>query len=481
MLFQDLGVRKVVADFSGGRISSDGGALLLRQVDAALGVSRTLAGCFEDGRDARKIEHTLPELCAQRILGLALGYEDLNDHATLRTDPLLAAACGKSDPLGAERVTIFRGAALASAPTLNRLELGHQRPERGAEVAAKYRRIEPVPARLEAALLKMGTRCLDKGAPLVVLDLDATDDPLHGTQEGRFFHGYYGDYCYLPLFCFAGDVCLWAQLRTADRDASDGSVEALEKIVAAVRARLPRARILLRADSGFAREAILAWCEQNGVHYVIGLARNERLNALAEAEREELRLCTQAAGGVWQAGARHFVEFDYQTRESWSRERRVIGRLEWTQGEENPRYVVTDVPAGGLGEREGQPLLSGDARTLYEETYCARGQAENVLKQMKLDLHSDRTSTHDLASNQLRLWWSAFAYLLLERVRAWGLGGSELARATLGSVRLRLLKIGAQVRVSVRRVLVELSSAYPLQELWRQCQQRLAAARAPAG
>jgi len=470
LLFQDLGERRVVADFSGGQLSSDGGALLLRQVDSGLGVTRALAGCFVDRRDPELIDHSVQELLAQRIYALALGYEDLNDHAHLRRDPLLAAAAGKTDVLGAERrCSEHRGTALASPATLNRLELG-------AQHADYYRKLHAQPQAVEAALLEMGVRCLPRDAQVLVLDFDATDDPLHGRQEGRFFHGYYDAYCYLPLFCFCGDVCLWAQLRTADRDGSDGTLEALEKIVAAIRARFPHVKIVLRCDSGFAREAILAWCEaQRDVYYAIGLARNARLEALLapamDAARARHILCGTAT--------RNFADFEYRTLDTWSRARRVIGKAETGAQGDNPRFILTNLPAEGLREAKGSLLLAGDARSLYEDFYCERGNAENRIKQMTLDLHSDRTSTHWLSSNQLRLWLSAFGYLLLERLRAWGLAGTEFATATAGTLRLRLLKIAAQVTVSVRRVYVRLCSAFPLQALFAQCQARLAARAGP--
>lgn len=467
LLFQDLGARKVVADFSGGRLSSDGGALLLRQVDAGLGLSRRLARCFVDRRRQDLIEHQVSELLAQRLYGLALGYEDLNDHAELRRDPLLAAAAGKSDVLGVERrCAEHRGFALASASTLNRLELS-------AQFFDYYRKVHPDAPAVGATLLKMGVRCLPKDAEVLVLDFDASDDPLHGRQEGRFFHGYYDAYCYLPLFCFCGDVVLWAQLRTADRDASDGTIEALDQIVAAIRARLPKVKIIVRADSGFAREAIMGWCEaQAEVYYCIGLARNGRLEALLAPALAEARAQHCLCGG---ASVRRFAELTYRTLDSWSRERRVIGKAEVGSQGDNPRFIVTNLGLEGLGAGAGRVGLAGAGRGLYEEFYCERGQAENRIKQMSLDLQSDRTSTHWLSSNQMRLWLSAFAYLLLERLRAWGLAGSALERATLGSVRLRLLKVAAQVTVSVRRVYVQLCSAFPLQTLFARCQQRLAA------
>jgi hypothetical protein len=464
MLFQDLGSRKVVADFSAGKLSSDGGALLLRQIDRGLGLSRSLAGCFEDLRNPDLIEHTVEELLAQRIQALALGYEDLNDHAQLRRDPLLAVAAGKLDPLGEHRRDEKdRGFALASAATLNRLELS-------AEFSDRYRRILPRQEAVGQALLEMGVRCLPKDSPVLVLDFDATDDPLHGRQEGRFFHGYYDNYCYLPLFCFCGDVVLWSELRTSDRDASDGTLEALQQIVAAIRQRFAHAKILLRGDSAFARDALLSWCEANEIFYCVGLARNSRLeeklqSAMATASEKHC-LC----GGT---PTRVFVEFAYQTLNSWTKSRRVIGKAEVTNQGRNPRFILTNLEQRGLFSKDGVKLLEGDGPWIYEQLYCERGNAENRIKQMTLDLQCDRTSTHWLSSNQLRLWFSAFAYMLLERLRALGLKGTELERATMGTIRLRILKVAAHVQVSVRRVYVRICSAYPLQELFRQCQGRL--------
>ena len=465
LLFHDLGARKVVADFSGGTLSSDGGVLLLRQVDRGLGLTRQLAGCFCDRRDPRLIDHRLPELLAQRLYGLALGYEDLNDHDWLRRDPLLATACDKRDPLGADRRHAhLPGVALAGAATLNRLELSNNK-------RTPAHKLPHQPERIEALLLTMGVRCLPKRAREIVVDLDAMGHRLHGLQEGRYFNGYYDDYCYLPLYVFVGDLPLWAQVRTSDHDGAHGVVPMLEKVVAALRQRCPEARIIIRGDSGFCREEILAWCEgQREVYYCLGLGKNsvliEKLGPALVRARE--RYCLSGAPST-----RAFAQFYYQTQRSWSRSRRVIGKAEVTAGGDNPRFVVTNLPAGGFAA-EDEPERFNPAR-LYEEFYCARGEMENVLKQQVLDLKADRMSTHHLASNQLRLWLAALAYLLLERVRALGLAGTPLAQATVGGVRLKLLKVAAQVRVSVRRVYVQLSSAYPLQALFRRCQERLAA------
>jgi hypothetical protein len=470
-LFDDLGPRRVQADFSGGTLSTDAGALLLRQVDTNLGVSAELALCFYDTRNPDWVDHSVQELLCQRIFGTALGYEDINDHRRLRLDPLLAVACGKTDPLGEQRVLPqFRGIALAAPSTLNRLELSNNKDSR-------CHKLPHDPAKIEACLLKMGVRCLPKHAKEVVVDLDAMGHRLHGLQEGRHFNAYYDDYCYLPLYAFVGDFPLWAQLRTAEHDAAHGAVPALEKIVAAIRKRCPKARIIVRGDSGFGREELMAWCEsQREVYYCLGLAKNSVLIdklgpalALARARR-----CL--TGG---ASVREFTEFLYRTHESWSRERRVIGKAEVMSEGENPRFVVTNLPAKGFKKEKDKSRFC-PAR-LYEELYCARGDMENQLKQQVLDLKADRMSTHYMASNQFRLWEAMFAYLLLERLRTQGLTGTELERATAGSLRLKLLKIAAQVRVSVRRVYVQMSSAFPLREVFALCHRRLMRLAAPAG
>ena len=471
MLFQDLGPRKVVVDFSGGTLSSDGGVLLVRQIDSGLGLTASLAQCFIDRRQAVFVDHTVQQLLAQRIYGLVLGYEDLNDHEWLRLDPLLATACEKPDPMGQNRFNpAHRGVALAGASTLNRLELSNNQGTCAHKLAHD-------PGQIEACLLRMGVRCLPKHAREIVLDLDAMGHRLYGAQEGRHYRAHYDQYCYLPLYVFAGDYPLWAQVRTSDKDGADGVVAALAQIVPAVRKRCRRARIIVRGDSGFCREEIMAWCEsQKEVCYCLGFAKNralvERLGPTLAAAQTRWCLC----GGN---PVREFAEFEYQTAKSWSRARRVIGKAEVTTQGANPRFIVTNLPANGFKEDE-DPTRFAPTR-LYEELYCARGEMENVLKQQVLDLRADRMSTHYLASNQLRLWLAAFAYLLLERLRTLGLAGTELAQATVGSVRLRMLKVAAQVRVSVRRVHVQLSSAYPLQNQFRLCHRRLSSLSVSTG
>src|SRR6266568_2499184 len=449
-LFDDLGPRKVQADFSGGTLSSDAGALLLRQVDANLGLCAQLAHCFYDQRNPLWVDHLVEEILRQRLFGTALGYEDLNDHQRLRLDPLLAVARGKTDPLGEQRLfPQHRGIALASPSTLNRLELSNNKDTR-------CHKLPHDPVKVEACLLKMGVRCLPKHAREIVVDLDAMGHRLHGFQEGRHFNAYYDDYCYLPLYAFVGDFPLWAQLRTAEHEAAHGAVPALEKIVAAIRKRCGRARIIVRGDSGFGREEIMAWCEnQPQIYYCLGLAKNsvliEKLGpALAQARA---RHCLTGASSV-----RQFSEFEYRTHKSWSRLRRVIGKAEVMKEGENPRFVVTNLPLKGL-DRKSTRLNSSHSSISYA-VFCARGDMENKLKQQVLDLHADRMSTHYQASNQFRLWEASFAYLLMERLRTQGLTGTELERATVGSLRLKLLKIAAQVRISVRRVYVQMSSAF---------------------
>ncbi len=459
--FDELAGRRVECDFSGGTLSSDGGLILLRDMDKHLRLSERLAGCFVDMRDQRFVEHQLRELIAQRLLGLCAGYEDLNDHNSLRLDPLIAVAVGKHDPTGMQRPgEQNKGKALAGASTLNRLELGNQ------DGAMHYRKIKPQAPMLENALIQMGVETLAPGTTEVVLDFDATDDIIHGLQEGRFFNAYYDDYCYCPLYCFAGNVPLWAQLRPSNMDASKGTVEALKKIVPAIRRRCPGAAIIVRADSGFCREEIMAWCEANDVHYVFGLARNSRLVDYLETAMFRARLKSCLSGGY----AREFSEFEYQTRNSWSKARRVIGKAEILPKGENPRFIVTNLSEDGFGSCQTRRFAPA---ACYENFYCARGNMENRIKEQQLDLFADRTSTHFMAPNQLRLWFSTFAYFLLERVRALALAGTQLAKATAGTIRLKLLKIAASVTVSCRRIHIRFTSAFALREVFAQAHERI--------
>jgi len=441
--------RKVEANFEGGRITSHGGVVLLREVERRTGLIRRLADCFVDQRDAGRIEHDVFSMVAQRVYGLALGYEDLNDHDDLCRDPLLALVSGKRDLEGeSRRRESDRGKALAGKSTLNRLELTGEEVESGE----RYKKIAWDREQLDRLLVDVYTESQEGEPEEVILDLDATDDPLHGEQEGRFFHGYYGHYCYLPLYIFAGRHAVCSRLRRSNIDAADGALEEVERIVAQLRESWPTVRITLRADSGFCREELMAWSEMNGVNYVFGLAKNERLKAELEAAMEAARKQFEATGQA----ARVFEDFEYRTRHSWSRARRVVGKAEVLEQGENPRFVVTSLSAE-----------QWEARALYEDLYCARGEMENRIKEQQLELFADRTSTGLMRSNQLRLYFSTFAYTLLEGFRRLGLAGTRMARSQCGTIRLRLLRIGALIRISVRRVVVALTTGCPDQDLFQ--------------
>ncbi|MEZ0274896.1 MAG: IS1380 family transposase [Roseimicrobium sp.] len=478
--FQALGQRRVEADFSGGHLSSEGGCLLLQQMDQKLRLSERLAECFRDRRVPRFVEHDLQVMLRQRILGLALGYEDLNDHDQLRRDPLMAAACGRADVLGENRHhTSDKGCPLAGKSTLNRLELG-------AQECTQTKKIHADADKIRDLLLEMAVAAIPRKSGVIVLDFDATDDLIHGRQEGRFYHGYYGGYCYLPLYCFCGDLPLWAQLRTADGDGAQGTLEALQQIVRGIRRRFgPQVVIVVRADSGFCRDELMSWIEaQHHVYYVLGLARNVRLQGMladalwraAALLDEEVVLCARAAGAhsapVPEGTARVFEELCYRTLKSWSRARRVVGKAEITQGKTNPRFIVTNITGTEPWARHEAQFADGGG--LYERFYCARGNMENRIKEQQLDLFADRTSTAWQSSNQLRLWFSTFAYLLMSRLRAVALQGTGMAQATVGTIRLRLLKIAAQINVSVRRIHVQLPKACVLKEVFALAQRRLA-------
>ena len=447
----DFGIvegRIVEAAFDAGLVTSDAGALLLGASDRAIGLVDRFAACFRDHRRQDLVEHAVSTLIGQRVFGIALGYEDLNDHDELRYDPLMAVLAGK---LSARRKDC---AAVAGKSTLNRLELSRQEPTRYHKIACDEAAIEALPVTLFL-------EAHERPPKQIILDLDATDDPLHGHQEGRFFHGYYDCYCYLPLYVFCGRHLLAAKLRPSDIDASAGSVEQVERIVRQIRARWPYVRILLRADSGFAREAMMAWCEANRVDYVFGLARNARLVAMIEEELAAARAMAEKSGQP----ARRFKDFQWTTLKSWSRRRRVVGKGEWTRGEANPRFVVTSLTTEDC-----------DARSLYEDIYCARGEMENRIKEQQLDLFADRTSAATMRANQLRLWFASMAYVLIDALRRIGLAGGRFADATCGTIRLKLLKIGALARLSVRRLKVAMASSFPYQEEYRRAYILLGAA-----
>jgi Transposase DDE domain group 1 len=450
----DFGVvegRAVEAAFDAGMVTSDAGALLLKATDRAIGLMGRFAGCFHDERRAHLIEHEVATLVGQRVFAIALGYEDLNDHDELRHDPLMAVLAGK---LTTKREEC---APVAGKSTLNRLELSKLEPTR-------YHKINPMA--IKHLLVDLFLESRARPPRQIVLDLDATDDPLHGEQEGRFFHGYYDCYCYLPLYVFCGRHLLLAKLRRADIDASAGVVAEVARLVARIRARWPNTRILLRADSDFTRDELMAWCEANDVEFVLGVGKNERL--LAEIAPELERAAAASARG---RPRRYFKSFMWSTRRTWSRPRRVVAKVEWSKGQANPRFVVTS-----LTRRQAK------AKHLYEKVYSARGDMENRIKECQLDLFADRTSAATMRANQLRLWFYSMAYVLLCALRRIGLHDTDLAEATCGTIRLKLLKIGALVRISVRRIRIAMASACPSAPIWGVAARRLslaALARAP--
>ena len=423
--------RQVVGQFEGSWLTSDGGSLLLRQTDRKIGLLRRVTGCFTDYRQPERIEHRLEEMLAQRIYGLALGYEDLNDHEQLRQDPLWGVLAGKRD----------LGEPLAGKSTLNRLELTPA----GSPAAARYNKITYSPEAIDQLLVTLFLESHRQAPRSIVLDLDATDTPLHGKQEGRFFHGYYNHYCYLPLYIFCGDQLLCARLRPSNIDASAGSLPEVQRIVPQIRKAWPNTQIILRADSGFCREELMAWCEQHAVDYVFGFARNQRLRRKIAKEMRQAKKEQQRTGKP----ARVFTEFFYRTRKTWSRRRRVVAKAEQIPGKENPRYVVTSLPRADWPTQE-----------LYEMLYCARGEMENRIKE-QLSLFSDRMSTESLRANQLRLYFSSLAYVLVEALRRVGLAKTEGADYQVQTIRLRLFKIAAQVRITARKIWIRYTKAYP--------------------
>jgi hypothetical protein len=447
----DFGIvegRAVEAAFDAGLVTSDAGALLLGATDRAIGMIDRFSACFHDERRQDLIEHEVATLVRQRVFAIALGYEDLNDHDELRHDPMMAVLAGK---LEARREDC---APVAGKSTLNRLELSKLEPTR-------YHKISHNPVAIRNLLVELFLEAHERPPKQIILDLDATDDPLHGEQEGRFFHGYYDCYCYLPLYVFCGDHLLVAKLRGANLDAAAGAVEEVARVVARIRACWPRTRILLRADSGFAREELMAWCEANGADFLFGLAQNERLIAEIKTELELVAAKSQRTGRP----ERRFKSFMWTTRRTWSRRRRVVAKAEWTKGEANPRFVVTSLRRDEC-----------KAKHLYEKVYCARGDMENRIKECQLDLYADRTSAVTMRANQLRLWFHSMAYVLLCALRRIGLRDTEFAKATCGTIRLKLLKIGALVRVSVRRIRIAMASACPAAQAWGLTAIRLAIA-----
>ncbi len=448
--FQGLGLRKVVADFSGGRITSDAGALLLREIAAGTKLLERFADCFTDNRNEAMIEHTKLELLSQRIFGIALGYEDLNDHDDLRGDALLATLVGKLDPSGDQRVRERdKGYPLAGKSTLNRLELAPA----GVPSKHRYHKIVCDPDKVDRFFVDAFLRAYPEAPNRIILDFDATDDPLHGDQEGRFFNGYYDCYCYMPLYVFCGDHLLCARLRPSNIDGSLGSEAELERIVDQIREQWPEVQIIFRGDSGFCRSRLMDWCDANGVDYILGMSRSSRLVAKIAKQMKKAKkkyFKTQKA-------ARVYRDFRFRTRKSWSRSRRVVGKAEQICGKENPRFVVTSLSKQDCC-----------AKDLYEVLYCERGDMENRIKEQQLWLFADRTSSATFSANHLRLWFSGVAYVLMTELRRVGLKGTEMDRAQCGTIRNKLLKIGAQVLLSVRRVWVRCAGGFPYQRLFAQ-------------
>ena len=437
--FEASGRREIVARFDGGTISSDGGAFLLRQTDQRLNLLARLAPCFLDGRNQDLIEHSILEMLSQRVYGLALGYEDINDHDQLRKDPVFGILAGREE----------LNEPLAGKSTLNRMELGAGTPDR-------YKKITFWKEGLDELLVQVFLESHRSAPEQIVLDVDTTDLPLHGKQEGRFFHGYYDPYCYLPLYVFCGDHVLCARLREANHDACFGCLAEIRRIVAQIRAAWPGVKIILRGDSGFCRNELMSWCESTKVDFVFGLARNQRLRRIIGAQMHEATQQWNQTGKP----ARVFTEFQYSTKKTkkggWDRERRVVAKAEHIDGKQNPRFVVTSLNSG-----------EGAAQSLYEEMYCARGDMENRIKE-QFGLFADRVSAETMRANQMRLYLSAMAYILVSGLRRLGLPGTELAQAQVSTIRTKLFKIGAQIRVTVRKVWVSMSSSYPWQNLYQQ-------------
>ena len=434
--FQAVGQREIVARFDGGQLSSDGGGLLLRETERRTRIIEQFAECFRDYRSPLLVEHLLGSMIGQRVMGLCLGYEDLNDHDHLRHDPLIAALVDKADPTK----------ALAGKSTLNRLELTP-----AGNGQDRYKRIVYDTAKIDRFFVEVFLQSYAVAPKRIILDLDTTDDEIHGGQEGRFFHGYYGSYCYLPLYIFCDQHLLCARLRESNVGPAEGTIDELDRIVSQIRQSWPEVEIMIRADSGFCRDDILSWCEEHGVDYVLGVARNGRLEQMIASEMD--LACAEATSTG--KPARRYKDLEYRTLKSWSRARRVVGKAEYLIDKRNARFVVTS-----------RSIESVDGKTLYEDEYCARGEMENRIKEQKTFLFSDRTSAATMRANQLRLWFSSVAYLLMSALRRIGLKETDLANAQCDTIRLKLFKIGARIRVTTRKIWISLSSSYPMAALF---------------
>lgn len=435
---QGLGKRKIVITNDADVSTSDGGLILLQQMENKYQIIQKLSTCFEDRRNPNKIDHSLSQLLTQRIFGLCMGYEDLNDHDQWRQDPLLSLVCAKdnSEPLSGKS-------------TLNRLELGKETEGYGD----RYSRIKWDNKKIEMTLVDIFLDSFTAPPTQIILDFDATDDPLYGHQEGRFFHGYYDSYCYLPLYVFSGSFPLAARLRPSNIDASLGTTDLLEMMVPRIKDRFPETAIILRADSGFCREPIMKLCEDLQIHYVIGLPKNSRLKKAIGKQMHYAKMEHERTGEP----KRRFTDLTYQTRKSWSKSRRVVGKAEYLAKGPNPRFVVTNFRA-----------LQLPAKILYENLYCGRGDMENRIKEQQLYLFADRTSTGWMSSNQLRLWFSTFAYIFFVLLRENYLKDTEWEKSQASTLRLKIFKVAAAVKISTRRVCIKLPFAYPYWDSWIQ-------------
>jgi hypothetical protein len=446
--FQDLGLKNVIAAFDGGNITSDAGALILREIDKANNFIKDFTFCFTDYRDQDLTEHSLEELLKQRIFGICLGYEDLNDHDELRYDPLLATACDKNDPLGNDRENERdKGKALAGKSTLNRLELSNE----GDLSKQRYKKIAFDFNKIENYFIEKFLTTYPSAPREIIIDVDATDDSIHGNQEGKYFHGYYGDYCYLPLYIFCENYLLQAKLRPCNIDASEGTKEELKKIIPKIRQKYTNVKIIIRGDAGFCRDEIMSWCEENNVDYVFGIAKNNRLLKQMYKKMKKARSKYYRTG----ESSRYFKDFKYKPIKTWKKSRRVVGKAEHLKQGENPRFIITSLSKEYLKAKE-----------LYENLYCARGEIENRIKEQQLYLFSDRTSTAIMRANQLRLYFSCVAYIILNEIRNVGLRGTKFEKYQCDNIRLKILKIGAEIKVSVRRVYVSLSESYPYKDIF---------------
>jgi len=444
------GRREYVARFDGGDISSDGGTILLGETERKTAILARFAACWRDHRAPERVHHSVREMVTQRVLGLCSAYEDLNDHDELRHDPLLCSLAGKREP---------KQQPLASSSTLNRLELGAE----AIDGDERYKRVALDFEAVDRLLVQIFLESYTKPPVEIVLDLDVTDDPLHGKQEGRFFHGYYDCYCYMPLYIFCGEHLLCARLRRSNQDGSAGALDEVKRIVTQIRESWADVRIIVRGDSGFCREELMAWCESEPkVDYVLGMARNPRLEHRIAPDL----LAAKDICEAMDAPHRIFTSFRYITRESWSRKRRVVAKAEHLPKGANPRFVVTSLPKKRFADRQ-----------LYEELYCARGDMENRIKEQQLYLFADRTSTHWMRSNQVRLYFSSIAYVLLQALRELGLQGTRLAKAQCHTIRLKLLKIGALIRVTTRKVWISLAGSCPYAGLFVEVWHRLRSMR----